>query len=45
MAERIAERLGEMGSDLSSIIDEVNGVSTSLSKTSKQDDPVSGLFF
>lgn len=41
LAERLAERLDEMGKDLTSMIQEINTASASLSKTGKPDDPVS----
>jgi nuclear pore complex protein Nup62 len=41
LAEKLTERLDEMGKDLSSMIQEINTASASLSKTSKTDDPVS----
>lgn len=40
MAEKLSERLDEMGKDLTSMIEEVNGASATLSKTSKADEPV-----
>lgn len=44
LAEKLSERLDEMGKDLSSMIEEVNGASATLSKTSKADEPVSSAF-
>lgn len=44
MAEKLSERLDEMGKDLTSMIEEVNNASSTLSKTNKADEPVS-LFF
>ena len=41
MAEKVSERLTEMGQDLTSMIEEINNVSATLSKTSKPDNPVS----
>ena len=41
LAEKLSERLDEMGKDLTSMIEEVNGASATLSKTSKADEPVS----
>jgi nuclear pore complex protein Nup62 len=41
LAEKLTERLDEMGKNLTSMIDAVNDASTTLSKTSKSDDPVS----
>lgn len=43
MAERLSERLDEMGKDLTSIIEEVNGASATLSKTNKADEPISQI--
>lgn len=40
LAEKLSERLDEMGKDLISMIEEVNGASSTLSKTSKADEPV-----
>ena len=40
IADGVSERLGEMGQDLTSMIEEINTVSTALSKTNKTDDPV-----
>lgn len=40
LAEKLSERLDGMGKDLTSMIDEINGASSTLSKTSKPDDPV-----
>lgn len=44
IAERVSERLGEMGKDLTTVIEEINEASTAISKTSKADDPVSHNF-
>lgn len=41
MAEKLSERLDEMGKDLTSMIEEVNGASATLSKTNRADEPVS----
>jgi nuclear pore complex protein Nup62 len=41
MAEKLTDRLDEMGKDLTSMIQEINTASAALSKTSKPDDPVS----
>jgi nuclear pore complex protein Nup62 len=41
LAEKLSDRLDEMGKDLTSMIEEINNASSSLSKTSKADDPVS----
>lgn len=43
MAEKISERLGEMSSDLTLVIEELNEISANLSKSKKTDDPVSFL--
>lgn len=40
LAEKLSDRLNDMGKDLTSMIEEVNGVSSNLSKTSKSDEPV-----
>ncbi|RAL11256.1 putative nucleoporin Nsp1 [Aspergillus homomorphus CBS 101889] len=42
-AERLSERLDEMGKDLTSMIEEVNSASATLSKTSKADEPISQI--
>ena len=39
-AEQVSERLGEMGKDLTSMIEEINSTSAAINKTSKPDDPV-----
>lgn len=41
LAEKLTERLDEMGKNLGSMIEAINEASTTLSKTSKGDDPVS----
>ena len=43
LAEKLSDRLGEMGKDLASMIEEINDASSNLSKTSKSDDPVSNF--
>lgn len=43
LAEKLSERLDEMGKDLTSMIEEVNGASATLSKTNRADEPVSGI--
>lgn len=43
IAEKLDERLGDMGKDLSSMVDEVNAANASLSKNGKADEPVSML--
>jgi len=40
LAERLTDRLDEMGKDLSKMIKEVNDISGSISKSGKPDDPV-----
>jgi nuclear pore complex protein Nup62 len=44
LAEKLSERLDEMGKDLTSMIEEVNGASATISKTNRADEPVSSLF-
>lgn len=41
LAEKLAGRLDDMGKDLTSMIQEINAASSSLSKAGKPDDPVS----
>jgi hypothetical protein len=41
LAEKLSERLDEVGKDLGSMIEEVNNASATLSKTNKADEPVS----
>jgi nuclear pore complex protein Nup62 len=41
LAEKLSDRLDEMGKDLGSMIEEINDASSSLNKNSKADDPVS----
>ena len=41
IASKLSERLDEMGKDLTSMIEEINDASSTLSKTGKPDDPVS----
>jgi len=43
LAEKLSERLDEMGKDLTSMIEEVNNASSAISKTSKADDPLSQI--
>jgi nuclear pore complex protein Nup62 len=43
LAEKLADRLDEMGKDLTSMIQEINNASATLTKTSKPDDPVSSV--
>ncbi len=44
LAEKLTDRLDEMGRDLTSMIEEINSASATLTKTSKPDDPVSTHF-
>lgn len=44
-AEKISDKLNDMGKDLTSMIDEINSASAAISKTSKPDDPVSCELF
>lgn len=41
LAEKLTDRLDDMGKNLTSMIEAINEASTTLSKTSKVDDPVS----
>lgn len=41
LAEKLTDRLDEMGKNLSSMIEAINEASSTLSKSSKSDDPVS----
>ena len=41
LAERLSDRLDEMGKDLGSMIEEINDASSTLNKNTKADDPVS----
>ncbi|KAJ5863713.1 uncharacterized protein N7529_005629 [Penicillium soppii] len=43
LAEKLSERLDEMGKDLTSMIEEVNSASSTLSKTNKADEPISQI--
>lgn len=45
LAEKLAGRLDDMGKDLTSMIQEINTASSSLSKAGKPDDPVSFGFY
>ena len=45
LAERLSERLVDMGKDLTSMIEEINDASSILSKNNKEDDPVSPRSF
>ena len=42
-AERVSERIKDMGRDLTTMIEEINDASASISKTNKADDPVSNM--
>lgn len=42
LAERLGERLEDMGRDLASMVEEINAANAGLSKTTKADEPVSG---
>ncbi|KAF2813139.1 uncharacterized protein BDZ99DRAFT_382476 [Mytilinidion resinicola] len=43
LAEKLSDRLNELNKDLTEMIEEVNGVSQTLSKTTKPDDPLSAV--
>ncbi|KAF5014582.1 hypothetical protein F66182_14381 [Fusarium sp. NRRL 66182] len=43
LAEKLSERLDEMGKDLGSMIEEINNASSTLSKTNKTDEPISQI--
>jgi len=43
LAEKLTDRLDDMGKNLTSMIEAINEASTTLSKTSKPDDPVTIL--
>ena len=43
IASKLSERLDEMGKDLTTMIEEINDASSTLSTTGKADDPVSLL--
>ena len=43
-AEKLSERLDEMGKDMTNMIEELNGASSTLSKTNKADEPVSVVY-
>jgi nuclear pore complex protein Nup62 len=43
LAEKLSERLDEMGKDLSTMVEEVNSASATLSKTNKADEPISQI--
>ena len=45
LAEKLTDRLDEMGKDLTTMIDEINASSSTLSTNSKADDPVSSSIF
>jgi nuclear pore complex protein Nup62 len=41
LAEKLTDRLGDMGKNITSMIESINDASSNLSKSSKADDPVS----
>ncbi|KAL4921080.1 Nsp1-like C-terminal region-domain-containing protein [Aspergillus aurantiobrunneus] len=43
LAEKLSERLDDMGKDLTSMIEEVNSASSTLSRTNKADEPISQI--
>ncbi|KAH0541740.1 hypothetical protein FGG08_003832 [Glutinoglossum americanum] len=43
LAEKLNDRLEDMGKDLTSMIEEINNASSSLSKSNKSDDPLSQI--
>ncbi|PBP27135.1 hypothetical protein BUE80_DR001906 [Diplocarpon rosae] len=43
LAEKLTDRLDDMGKNLTSMIEAINDASTTLSKTSKADDPLSNI--
>ncbi|KAI0998648.1 hypothetical protein K3495_g9548 [Podosphaera aphanis] len=43
LAEKLTDRLDEMGKNLASMIDAINDASTTLTKTGKPDDPLSSI--
>ncbi|KAJ5751843.1 nucleoporin Nsp1 [Penicillium odoratum] len=43
LAEKLSERLDEMGKDLTSMIEEVNAASATLTKTNRADEPISQI--
>jgi Nsp1-like C-terminal region len=45
LAERLSERLEDMGRDLGSMIEEINAANAGLSKTARPDEPVSSTLF
>jgi nuclear pore complex protein Nup62 len=45
LAEKLGERLEDMGRDLGTMIDEINAANAGLSKTTKADEPVSLILF
>ena len=45
LAENLGQKLGEMGGDLASMIQEINEASGTLNKSAKADDPVSCISF
>jgi len=45
LAERLSERLEDMGRDLASMIEEINAANAGLSRTARPDEPVSFALF
>lgn len=43
LAEKVSDRLEEMGKDLTGIIEAINGASANLNQTNKEDDPLSQI--
>ncbi|KAI9798625.1 MAG: hypothetical protein M1825_005049 [Sarcosagium campestre] len=43
LAERLSDRMDEMGADLKSMIEEINSASVALSQTNKEEDPLSQI--
>ncbi|KAI9825634.1 MAG: FG-nucleoporin nsp1 [Thelocarpon impressellum] len=43
LAEKLSDRLDDMGKDLKTMIEEINNASTTLSKTSKTEDPLAQI--
>lgn len=43
LADRLSDRLQDMGKDLTGMINEINDASSNLSKNNKADDPVSSF--
>lgn len=45
LAEKLTDRLSEMGKNISSMIESINDASSNLSKNNKADDPVNSFVF